>query len=805
MKISYNWLKRFIDIQNLEVEEIGKKLTSSGLEVEHIEAYESVKGSLQGIVIAEVKTCVPHPNADKLRLTTVDIGNEIVPIVCGAANVAAGQKVVVATVGAELYPVGGEAFKIKKAKIRGEESQGMICAEDEIGLGTSHDGIMVLDTDLPNGTPAADFFKISKDFVFEIGLTPNRIDAASHYGTARDLSAVLELDLKKPDVSAFKPDSQSRQISVQVENSTACPRYTGLTISNLTVKESPEWLKNFLKAIGLNPINNIVDITNFVLHGLGQPLHAFDADKIAGNKIIVKNLAEGTPFTTLDGVARKLKANDLMICDGNQTPLCIGGVFGGKESGISADTTSIFLESAYFSPISVRKTGQQHALKTDSSFRFERGTDPNMPVFALKYAALLIKEVAGGEVSSDITDIYPEAIPNFEFEVKWEYLMRLMGQEIPKETVLKILEKLEIGVSKNTENSFWAAVPPYRVDAQQTADIAEEVLRIYGYDNIRLDEHLSSSFLAHFPKIDDNKIRYQVGELLVGNGFCEILTNSLTKATYWENSGQFDNSQNVDILNKLSNDLGVMRQSLIFSGLEVVSTNINRKQSDLRLFEFGKTYHKIGNSYQENDYLVLFLTGNKNAETWQNKSQKVSFYELNQFIQKVFTKLGIGEVQTQEASAEVLQYGLSWNYKKEEIAWGGLLKKSVLKELDIKQDVFYAQIRWDWVLKNIDKSLKYAEIAKFPAVRRDLSLVLDKNVSFEQIRKMAFQAERNLLEQINVFDVYEGNNLGEGKKAYSVSFILQDYTQTLTDKIIDKTMSKLMNVFETELGAIIRK
>ncbi len=588
--------------------------------MEHVERVEAIPGGLEGVVIGEVLTCRKHPDADKLSLTTVDVGNgAALPIVCGAANVAAGQRVVVATVGATLYPAGGEPFKIKKAKIRGEASEGMICAEDEIGLGTSHAGIMVLDTDLPNGTPAAKYFNLEADYILEIGLTPNRADAASHLGVVRDLRALLRRDYQLPSVERFKPGS-GRPVEVIVENTEACPRYSGVSIAGVTVKASPDWLQKRLQSIGLTPINNVVDVTNFVLHELGQPLHAFDADQIAGNVVRVKTLPPGTVFTTLDKQERKLQENDLMICDGNSQPMCIAGVFGGVSSGITEHTTSVFLESACFSPNYVRRTVQHHGLKTDAAFRFERGTDPNGTVYALKRAALLICEVAGGQIASDVVDVYPQPVTDFSVKVGWKNINRLIGKELPKEEIKTILQLLDSKIEGETTEGLNLRVPPYRVDVQREADVVEEILRIYGYDNIELSERMDAAYLAEFPVTDREQLQYKMTQMLASRGFFEIMTNSLTKPAYNQKLGAFRSGEDVEILNKLSEDLGVMRQSLLFSGLEVVAHNINRRQLDLKLFEFGKIYYRKEGQYREHTRLSIFLTGDQQAETWRKRA-----------------------------------------------------------------------------------------------------------------------------------------------------------------------------------------
>ncbi|GAB3571075.1 phenylalanine--tRNA ligase subunit beta [Spirosoma luteolum] len=819
MEISYKWLQTFIDLPE-SPEAVGKLLTGTGLEVEGIERFDAVPGGLDGLVLGTVLTCTKHPDADSLSLTTVDAGgSEPLHIVCGAPNVAAGQRVVVATVGATLYPTGGEPFTIKKAKIRGAASEGMLCAEDEIGLGTSHAGIMVLDpsgpvADLPNGTPAARYFNLEPDYQIMIGLTPNRIDAASHLGTARDLHAVLNRPLRWPSVDAFAVDSTSLTLDVQVDDAEACPRYCGLTISNLTVMESPDWLKQRLRAIGLNPINNVVDVTNFVLHDLGQPLHAFDADRIAGNRVIVKTVAAGTPFVTLDGVERKLTDTDLMICNAEE-PMCIAGVFGGQTSGVTSATTRIFLESAYFSARSVRKTAQHHGLKTDASFRFERGTDPNMPVFALKRAALLLQEIAGGQVTSDIVDLYPEPVEPFRVPVLYRHIDRLIGIAIDRAEIRRILTALDIAQADETETGFVAVVPPYRVDVTREADVIEEILRIYGLDNIPLSANLAADSLSEFPKTDVNQWQSRVGQLLAGNGFFEILTLSLTRPAYHDAIRASLTGADVTLLNPLSDELSVMRQTLLFSALETVVYNQNRRQRDLSLFEFGKVYAQHTGeggrtTYSEKMRLSLTLSGNQAAESWRQKSQPVTYADLATAVQRVLNlfRIGAGQerrVDTQPADPALFQYGLTYLVNKKPVVSLGLVQPKLAKLVDLKQPVFYADFDWEYLLKLGSPKMRYQEVPRFPVVRRDLSLVLDKAVAFEQINKLAQQTERKLLQAVNVFDVYEGDSLGAGKKSYSISFLLQDATQTLTDATIDKTMQRLMQAFERDLGAVIRK
>jgi phenylalanyl-tRNA synthetase beta chain len=803
MKISINRLKDFIPFKE-STEEIAELLTASGLEVEGIEKYASIPGGLEGVVIGEVLTAKPHANADKLKVTTVDIGGEIVPIVCGAPNVAEGQKVAVALVGATLYPLGREPFPIKKAKIRGEVSHGMICAEDELGMGEDHEGIMVLDTQLPNGTPASEFLNIVHDQVLEIGLTPNRSDAASHLGVARDIKALLKGEVILPSVGDFKVDNQSRPIQVEVENTADCPRYAGLTISGIKVGPSPEWLQNYLKVLDLEPINNIVDITNFILNDLGQPLHAFDADRIAENKIIIKKLPKDSLFITLDEKKRKLSGEELMICD-PKGGLCIAGIFGGLDSGVSKNTTAIFLESAYFSPDIIRKGSQFHGLKTDASFRFERGTDPNMPVYALKRAAALIREIAGGEISSDIVDVYPEPVADFEIAVTYGHIDRLIGKSVPKEEIKAILERLEIQIREETDEGFKAIVKPYRADVTREADVIEEILRIYGFENIPLSENYQSDYLAEHPDKDGNKLQYRVSEMVAGRGFHEIITNSLTEPGYVENSAHLNSADNVEILNKLSEDLGVMRQTLLFTGLEVLAHNINRRQRNLKFFEFGTTYFREEKGYREEKNLSLFLTGSKAEESWLEASKEVTFPDLFTIVEGLLEKLNIGQVSVEIIHDFPFEYALRVSLGNREIGKVGMLSSEVTKLAEVKQEVLFAELSWDLLFKHASGIKRYAAISKFPEVRRDLSLVIDRQVTFDAIRQIALKAGGKLLHRINVFDVYQGDKIEKGKKAYALSFYLQDNEKTLTDKIIDKTMSKLMQSFENEIGALIRK
>lgn len=806
MKISYNWLKQFIKI-DWQSEETAALLTDLGLEVEVVEKYQSVKGGLEGIVVGHVLTCVPHPDADRLKITTVDLGDGIpVQIVCGASNVAAGQKVPVATIGTVLYDKEGESFTIKKGKIRGQESHGMICAEDEIGLGTSHDGIMVLDQSLQSGTPAATVFKIENDEVFEIGLTPNRADAMSHLGTARDLRAGMlqsgaNVELITPSVSKFRVDKRTLKIDIDVKDSKLVPRYCGVTISGISIKPSPAWLQNRLKAIGLNPKNNIVDVTNYVLHELGQPLHAFDAAKISG-KVIVKTVPAGTKFTTLDDVERSLHEEDIMICD-EKGPLCIAGVFGGKESGVSESTNSIFLESAYFNPVSVRKTAKRHQLNTDASFRFERGIDPSITEYALKRAALLIQEVAGGEITSDVIDVYPKKVEDFSVFLNFNKVTKIIGQEISKDIIKKILVSLDIKVNSVSDSGLGLTIPAYRVDVQREIDVIEEILRVYGYNNIKFSNKVNAT-VSNSPRTEDYKIQNVVATQLNSQGFHEMMANSLTTANYIQLSEMLKEEHNVTMLNPLSSDLATMRQSLLFSGLEAISYNINRKSTDLKLFEFGKTYHNYPSGYEEKKHLTLFLTGNRNQETWTSAQKPTDFFLFKGYVNAILERLGIQKTQNQPLSTDVFAEGIAISLGKETVVELGVVKKSILKHFGIKQEVFFADFNWAAILKLVSNKIKYTEIPKYPEVRRDLALLIDQAVTYESIYTIARQTEKSLLKNIDLFDVYEGQNLPEGKKSYALSFSIQDSSKTLTDEQIDKIMNKLQKNFETELGAVLR-
>ena len=808
MKISYNWLKQFLQV-DWEENKTSELLTDLGLEVEGIETKESIKGSLEGILVGEVLTCVQHPNADRLKITTVDLGTgDPVQIVCGAPNVAAGQKVPVATIGTTLYDDEGVGFKIKKGKIRGEESHGMICAEDELGLGASHDGILILDDQLKPGTKAADVFNIEIDEVFEIGLTPNRADAMSHYGVARDFRAGLiqhgiNLELITPSVSDFQVDERRLRVDVEVDKKESAPRYCGISIVDVEVKDSPEWIQNRLKSIGLTPKNNIVDITNYVLHELGQPLHAFDAEKIEGNKVVVKTLKPGTKFTTLDGVERELHSEDIMICDAASNPLCIAGVFGGIHSGVTEKTTSIFLESAYFNPVSIRKTAKRHALNTDASFRFERGIDINFAKYALKRAAILIKEYANGKIASDVIDFYPEKIEDFQVFLSYESAFRLIGQEIDKETIKNILASLEIKISSETEAGLGLTIPSFRVDVQREADIIEEILRVYGYNNIKFSHKLNSSISFNSNK--DTIVENVVANHLTSLGFNETMANSLTKEDYISLSKNLKAEFNVSMLNPLSNDLKVLRQSLLFSGLESISYNLNRKNNSLKLYEFGKTYHKYEHGYQEDKHLTIFISGARTKDTWTIPSQNSDFFYLKGIIISILDRIGISNLKTSPIKSDVFSEGIVFSLGKKKLVEFGIVTKQIRKEFGIKQEVLFADFDWSTILSiSGNKKIKVSNLTKFPSVKRDLALLLDEKITFKEIYDLAFQSERNLLKDVDLFDVYQGEKLPEGKKSYAVSFVLQDKNKTLEDRQIDKIMLKLQQSFENNLEAVLR-
>lgn len=799
MKISYKWLKQFIDT-NKTPEELSLILTNIGLEVESLEEVQSIPGGLKGLVIGYVKECGQHPNADRLKVTKVDVGlGEDLQIVCGANNVASGQKVIVATSNTTIYPTTGEPFKIVKSKIRGEVSEGMICAEDEIGLGHDHAGIIVLDSEAEIGTAASSYYKLEDDYVFEIGLTPNRADAASHLGLARDLAAYLNLEIKMPDISSFKSGNKDLEIPVDIQDKDACRRYSSVSISGITIKESPSWLKDKLNAIGVRPINNVVDVTNFVLHELGQPLHAFDADAISGQKVIVKKCADGTLFSTLDDVERKLSADDLMICN-TKEPMCIAGVFGGKSSGVKDSTTKIFLESAWFDAVSVRKTSKRHGLKTDASFRFERGTDPEMTLIALKRAALLIQEVAGGYISSSVSDIYPNPAKAFEVEISFNNVTRLIGKEIAVDEIKATLTGLGIKIVSQDQYGMKLEVPAFKVDVCREVDIIEEILRIHGYDNVEIPSQIRAS-LNTSQKPDKEVLQNQIADLLSSNGFFEILSNSLTKLSY---SDQPELA--VKILNPLSSDLDVMRQSLLFSGLEAISYNQNRRHSDLKLYEFGKVYNLENENYKENQRVALFITGAKHAEHWASKSNPVGFYNLKSLVDLIVNRLNIKGLTSSETINTNLSSGIAYKKGEKVLVDFGTVSKKALKMLDISADVFYADFDWDLLIKSVrNNKITFTELSKFPSVRRDLSMLLNKDVSFEQLKQIALKTDKNLLKEVNVFDVYLGDKLPEGKKSYALSFIIQDDEKTLTDKQIDAFMQKLIINFEKQVGAEIRK
>lgn len=815
MNVSLNWLKDYLKT-DLSVEEICTILTSIGLEVGGFEKFESVKGALKGLVIGEVKTCIDHPDSDHLHITTVDLGDgRLTPIVCGASNIAAGQKVVVATVGTTLYD-GDKELVIKKSKIRGQESEGMICAEDEIGIGHDHAGIIVLPSTVKIGTPASEYYKITTDYVIEVDITPNRVDGASHLGVARDLAAYLrqkqEISYTLPSVANFKPDNTNAKTSIRVERPEACPRYAGVCIEGIEVKESPEWLRNRLKAIGLNPINNIVDITNYILFELGQPLHAFDKDKIKGDQVIIKSFSQGTKFITLDSIERQLDANDLMVCN-EKEPMCIAGVFGGLESGISNSTKNVFLESACFDPVFVRKTARRHGLNTDASFRFERGTDPNIVIYALKRAALLIKEVAGGKITSDIIDIYPEPVKDFEIEVKYANIDRLIGKKIGHGNIKKILLSLEMKIVEETEESLLLHVPPYRVDVRREADVIEDILRIYGFNNIEVPAKVNST-LSFSEKPDDFRLKNMIADLLAANGFNEIMNNSLTKAGYFEGLETYKPENTVMLFNPLSTDLSAMRQSLLFGGLETIAYNINRKSNNLRLFEFGKayTFHKKEGEnhlkqYQEEDKLSLFITGNKNTESWNAKEVKTDFFNIKAYAEMILIRLGLqpDNLTIEENNQDIFRESLSYIINGKLLLTIGLLSHKVTKKTDIDQDVYYAEFSWENLLKTLkNHKVSFSPMPKFPSVKRDLALLLDKKITFKEVKDIALRTEKSLLKAVNLFDVYEGDKLGADKKSYAVSFTLQDDEKTLTDKQIEKIMNKLMGTYKHQLGAEIR-
>jgi phenylalanyl-tRNA synthetase beta chain len=813
MKISYSWLKDYLPC-DLTPEKMGEVLTAIGLEVEAIEPVEVIPGGLKGVVVGEVLTREKHPDADRLSITTVNLGEgEPVQIVCGAPNVAAGQKVLVATVGATLYPKSGESFVIKKSKIRGAESHGMICAEDELGLGESHDGIMVLDAAAIPGTPAATFLNIETDFTLEIGLTPNRTDAFSHFGVARDLKAALknmegglnlQTNLILPKTKSLSAGVNSN-IAIEVTDTADCPRYAGIVVKGLKVTESPKWLRDRLNTIGVRPINNVVDITNYIQHELGQPLHAFDLSKVSGNKIIVRSGKQSEKFVTLDGVERELNDTDLMICNASE-PMCIAGVFGGKDSGVSESTTEIFLESAYFNPVVVRKTARHHGLHTDASFRFERGADVEKVVFALERAALMLEEMCGGQIDGGLLDFYPNTLRKAEVTLSYKNATRLIGQEIPKERIKSILSDLEIEIANENDDQLSLVIPHYRADVTREADVIEDILRIYGFDNIAFPTSLHSS-ISYAPKPDREKIQHRVSDMLAARGFNEIMGMSLTKAKYASivKDEFISEDTAVKLLNPLSQDLGIMRQSLLFGGLESIELNQNHKNPDLKLYEFGKVYHKVGDAYKEKYQMGIWLTGARQPESWNNANNAVAVHDLKAAVDAVLSAAGIKNTVLNATQREIWSEAMSVSVNKKVIVRWGRVAGALRKAFDVKQEVYYAEIDWDQLIQVLPKNnIQYSAPEKYPAVRRDLSLLMDKQVQFVEIEKIAYETERKLLKEVGLFDVYEGKNLEAGKKSYAVSFILQDASKTMTDQQVDATMQKISKALDEKLGAKIR-
>lgn len=821
MNVSYNWLKEYVNF-NMSPEELAAALTSTGLEVGEVLEVETIKGGLEGLVVGEVLTCIEHPDSDHLHITTVDLGNgEPVQIVCGAPNVATGQKVVVATLGAVLYD-GDNSFKIKKTKMRGVESLGMLCSEVEIGVGTANEGIIVLPEHVQAGTPAKEYYGVKSDYVLEVDITPNRPDGCSHYGVARDIYAYLKqrgenVQLKKPTVDSFKAFNNNLQIGIRVENQEACVRYAGVTMTNVKVAESPKWLKDKLNTIGVRPINNVVDITNYVLFATGQPLHCFDADKITTKEVVVKTLKEGTPFVTLDGIERKLSDKDLMICNGDNEPLCIAGVFGGLESGTTENTKNIFIESAYFHPTWVRKTARRHGLNTDASFRFERGVDPNETIYALKLATVLIREYAGGEISSQITDIYPTPIDNFEVELNLDKMNKLIGKELPINTVLNIVESLEMKVLKKDDESITLSIPPYRWDVRRDVDVIEDILRIYGYNNIEIGTRVNASLSPLGEADRSHTLQNLVSEQLIGCGFNEILNNSLTRAATYEDLDTFPAENLVMLLNPLSSDLNALRQTLLFGGLANIERNVKRRSDDLRFFEFGNCYFfdksKKGGEkelapYSEAYRLGLWVTGQRVSNSWAHADEPSSVFELKAYVENVFARLGISlnALVVEQVSTDLFSAALKYTtHGGKLVATMGIVGKKLIKSFDIDQEVYYAEFNWEEVMKLTRKNtISFTELSKFPAVRRDLALLVDKNITFAEIEKIAYNTERKLLKSVSLFDVYEGDKLGADKKSYAVCFMLQDDNKTLNDKAIDKVMEKLIVNYQKELGAQLR-
>ena len=821
MNISYNWLKEYVNF-DLTPDEVAAALTSIGLETGSVEEVQSIKGGLEGLVIGEVLTCVPHPNSDHMHVTTVNLGDggEPVQIVCGAPNVAAGQKVVVATLGTKLYD-GDQCFTIKKSKLRGVESNGMICAEDEIGIGTNHAGIIVLPQDVVPGTLAKDYYNIKSDYVLEVDITPNRADACSHYGVARDLYAWLiqngrQATLHRPSVDAFQVENHDLDIDVQVENAEACPHYAGVTVKGVTVRESPEWLQEKLRVIGLRPINNVVDVTNYIVHAFGQPLHCFDADTIKGGAVIVKTMPQDTPFVTLDGVERKLNERDLMICNCEE-PMCIAGVFGGLDSGSTEQTRDVFLESAYFHPTWVRKTARRHGLNTDASFRFERGIDPNSVIYCLKLAALMVKELAGGTISSEIKDVCAKDFPPFRVELAYKHVHDLVGKEIPVNTIKSIVRSLEMDIVNETSEGLTLDVPAYRVDVQRPCDVIEDILRIYGYNNVEIPTTLKSSLTTKGEQDTSNGLQNLVSEQLVGCGFNEILNNSLTKAAYYDGLESYPSENLVRLLNPLSSDLNVLRQTLLFGGLESIVRNANRKNADLKFFEFGNCYHYHAGKknlekplapYSESLHMALWVTGKRVANSWAHADEDSSVYELKAYVENIFLRLGLDmrTLVVGNLSDDIYATALCIDTRGgKRLATLGVVTRKILKAMDIDNEVYYAELNWNELMKAIrNHKVSYAELTKFPAVKRDLALLIDKKVQFAEIERIAYETERKLLKNVELFDVYEGKNLEAGKKSYAVSFTLQDENATLNDKQIDKIMQKLITNLQNKLDAKLR-
>ena len=820
MNISYKWLKEYVDF-DLTPQEVCDALTSEGLEVDALEEVQSIRGGLKGLYVGKVLTCEMHPNSDHLHVTTVDLGKgEPQQIVCGAPNVAAGQKVIVADLGCVLYD-GDKEFQIKKSKLRGVESLGMICAEDEIGVGTSHDGIIVLPEDAPVGQPAAEYYNLESDWLIEVDITANRADALSHWGVARDLYAWLvqngyKTSLHRPSDEAFAVDNHDLPIDVVIENTEACKRYACVSVTDCEVKESPEWLKNKLNAIGLRPINNIVDITNYVMMAYGQPLHCFDADMVTGHKIVVKTMPEGTPFVTLDGEEHKLSDRDLAICNAEE-PMCIAGVFGGKGSGTYETTRNVVLESAYFHPTWIRKSARRHGLSTDASFRFERGIDPNGTIYALKQAALLCKELAGGKVSMEIKDVYPEPLPNFNVDLKYDYVHQLIGKEIPHDTIKSIVSSLEMVIKSENAEGLQLEVPAYRVDVQRPCDVVEDILRVYGYNNVEMPEQLKSSLVIKGDEDQKHKLENLVGEQLVGAGFNEILNNSLTKAAYYEDLNCYPAERLVSIVNPLSSDLNVMRQSILFGGLESIAYNANRKNPNLKFFEFGNTYQHFNEkadaenpmkAYAEESHLGLWVTGKRVEGSWAHPDEQSSFYELKAYVLNILNRIGLplGSVVFKDSDNNIFSKGITVeNRGGKVLVEMGVVARSLQKKFGIDNEVYFADLYWNQLTKAVRKQkVGFKEISKYPAVSRDLALLLDKDVEFARVEQIAYNAERKLLKKVELFDVYEGKNLPDGKKSYAVNFILQDEQKTLNDKAIDAVMQKIIQNLKKQLNAELR-